>query len=229
VQATEVAVQTMAEKRAAHTLRVAAAVAFWAMTVLFVADVAVLQGWVSAAELVLPWVAGGADPLSEPTESVAPAPSPTATVIQGPDTVELGGAEVEFPQPARQSSSPREIAGEITTVVVATALDEEGSTFSVAVVDYPESVDLSDPAVNLLASVSGAAGNVGGRIMEQTVTLFDDAPAVTFRIETPTVQLAGRNVLVGRRMFAQSVAFQGDDDPPAAKDFFDSFRLTSGR
>ena len=182
------------------------------MAVVFTTGVAVLSGW-------LPATAAASATLT-PTPTVAASASPT------PDVVFVDGAAVEFPLPATSSTQTLDVAGAAATLVTHTATDERGTTFNLGVIDYPDSVDLSDPAVNLLASVSGSAGNVGGRVLQQKVTTFRGQPAVTFRIETPAVRLAGRNVLVGRRMYAQNVAYRGLDDPPGAREFFDSFELS---
>lgn len=208
--------QTAAQVQAAHTRRVTAAVAYWLMAVLFVANVAVLAGWLASPVAAAPPHA----------HTTAEAPTPTPSPSDGPVTVDLGGASVQFPAPVEQSTQILDVAGAEATLTLHSTTDDEATTFNLGVIDYPDAVDLSDPAVNLLASVSGAAGNAGGRIVEQDVSVFQGAPAVTFRIETPTVRLAGRNVLVDRRMYAQNVAYRGVNDPPAANEFFDSFSLS---
>ena len=204
--------QTAAQIQAAHVVRLLAAVAFWLMAVLFVANVAVLFGWLASPVAAAPSVAGTPEPMASASED-------------GPVTVEFGGASVVFPAPVSRSTQLLDVAGAEATLTLHSTTDDEATTFNLGVIEYPDAVDLSDPAVNLLASVSGAAGNAGGRIVEQDVTVFEGAPAVTFRIETPTVRLAGRNVLVDRRMYAQNVAYRGVNDPPGANDFFDSFSL----
>ena len=215
--------QTRTQVQAAHAVRVMAAVGFWLMAVLFVLNLSVLSGWLGATEAVA--APGGDHGGTGVGVSEAPQPVPTISDT-GPQTVFIDDATVEFPVPARRTSQLLDVAGASAALELHSATNAEGTTFSLGVIDYPESVDLSDPAVNLLASVSGAAGNAGGRILEQEVTVFDGAPAITFRIETPAVRLVGRNVLVDRRLYTQSVAYRGVNDPPGARDFFDSFSLT---
>ena len=212
--------QTNTQVQAAHAVRVIAAVGFWLMAVLFVANLSLLSGWLGTGS-----AAAAAPGGSDIGGSEAPQPTPPGS-DGGPQTVFVDDATVEFPAPARRSSQLLDVAGASAALELHSASDAEGTTFSLGVIDYPESVDLSDPAVNLLASVSGAAGNAGGRILEQDVTVFDGAPAVTFRIETPAVRLVGRNVLVERRLYTQSVAYRGVNDPPGVREFFDSFSLT---
>ena len=216
----EVAVHPAGQIQAEHAARVMAAIAFWLMAVLFVANVAVLNGWLGDRTTPAPPQANTV------AESPAPTPLPTPTPTEGPVTVEYADSTVEFPAPVARSTQELDVAGAAATLTLHSATDEEATTFNLGVIDYPPAVDLTDPAVNLLASVSGAAGTAGGRIVEQDVTVFQGEPAVTFRIETPTVRLAGRNVLVDRRLYAQNVAYRGVNDPPAAKAFFDSFSLT---
>ena len=205
-----------AQAQAAHAVRKLAAVGFWLMTVLFVANIGVLNGWLALDRAAAaPDDAPAAAPTPEPTESES-----------GPVAVAVSGATVVFPDPPHRSSTLLDVAGAEASLTLYSATVEEETTYNLGVIDYPDSVDLSDPAVNLLASVSGAAGSAGGRIIEQDVTLFEGHPAVTFRIETPAVRLAGRHVLVDRRMYTQNVAYRGVNDPPGAKDFFDSLRLT---
>lgn len=205
--------QTTAQAQAAHAVRLMAAVGFWLMAVLFVADVALLTGWL-----------GGGPAAAAPTE--VPAATPWPSPAPRPETLAVDGATVQFPAPAATSVQVLDVAGAEATLTLHSATVEEETTFNLGVIDYPDSVDLSDPAVNLLASVSGAAGSAGGRIVEQDVIVFQGAPAVTFRIETPAVRVAGRNVLVNRRLYTQNVAYRGVNDPPGAKAFFDSFALT---
>jgi hypothetical protein len=213
----EVAVQTTTRIQAAHAVRVMAALGFWLAAVLFVVNVSLVTGWLGSAD--------AADDAVAAVDQPTPAPVETPTLDSGPELVDLGSATVEFPAPATRTSQVLEVAGTEATLDLHSTTLDDGTTYNLGVIDYPERVDLTDPAVNLLASVSGAAGSAGGRIAEQDVTVFSQAPAVTFRIDTPGVSLAGRNVLVGRRLYTQSVAYRGVNDPEGASEFFDSFEL----
>ena len=209
------------------------AVAFWAAAVMFVADLSVLSGWVSAAPPVdtppgtVPVTAPTAPATTAPTSAPAPRPAPTQTgtpavepVVQRLDT----GVQVLFPASPQRSEQLIEIGGTPATLVLYSFTTPDGAHFSVGIVEYPPQIDLSDPAVNLLGSVSGAAGAVGGRIVKRSSVLVGDAPAITYEIEARSVRLRGRNVLDGRHLYSQSVAFQGAP-PPHTRDFFSSFRL----
>lgn len=184
-----------------------AVIGFWAAAVLFVADVAVLQEWVAAP-------AAGA---------VVAVPDDDPT---GPTTITLdSGATVEFPQPPTRSEQVLTVADSEVVLVLHSAQGLDGATYNLGTIEYPEQVNLSDPAANLIASASGAAGNVAGRIFDQEVTVFQGAAAVEFKVEAEDVSLVARHVLHGRRLYAQNVAFRGDQEPPDGAPFFASFTL----
>lgn len=183
-----------------------ALIGFWAAVVLFVSNVAVLQGWVAVAET--PEVAQADE---EPSGS---------TVI----TLE-SGATVEFPQPPTRSEQVLTVAETEVILVLHSAQGLDGATYNLGTIEYPEQVNLTDPAANLIASASGAAGNVAGRIVGQEVTVYQGAAAVEFGVEADDVSLVARHVLHGRRLYAQNVAFRGTQEPPDAAAFFASFVL----
>ncbi len=226
---------TRAEILAQHASRVTAAVAFWIAAVLFVADVSLLSGWL----LSQPAAAQPAPPdpaaTTEAVPSVVPTPAPTPSltpfsplepVAADPDVVLDGGATVTFPGSPTRTDELVEVGGKEAVLSLHTLTTPDDSTYSLGVIAYPDSVDLGDPAVNLLASVSGAAGNAGGRVVDQNVIKFGDALAVAFDVETPSVRLRARNVLDGRRLYSQTVAYTGDEEPAEADAFFKSFSLT---
>jgi hypothetical protein len=195
----------------AVTRQRAAAVAYWAAAVLFVADVAVVQGWLGPAAVVA----------QEPN----PATATEQATPPGPTTVTLaGGAEVTFPAPPTESSQILLIAGSDTMLRLHAAEGSDGTTYNMGEIEYPPQVNLTDPAQNLLASVSGAAGNVNGRIVDREVTEYQGVPAVEFTVEADDVRLRARHVLDGRRLLAQNVAYRGAE-PDEADDFFDSLQL----
>lgn len=198
--------------RGNHATRLAAAVAFWAAMVLFVTNVSLLSGWL----------------LADVAVAASPPPAPAARPSPVPGAVQValdGGATVMVPLAPEQSEQIVEVAGVDVTLTLYSATDQDGSTYNVGVIDYPPQVDLSDPAVNLIASVSGAAGNVGGRVVAQELRVYDGAPAADFTIETAGVTLAARNVLDDRRLYALSVAFTGTAQPADAAPFLASLRL----
>lgn len=209
---------TRAEILAQHASRVTAMVAYWIIAVLFVADVSLLSGWLlSDAASAEPVPAAGQVPAAEPT----PAPTPSGAAAAQLD----GGATVTFPAPPTFSEQLVDVGGEEVVLSLHSLTTADETTYSIGVIEYPDSVDLSDPAVNLLASVSGAAGNAAGRVVKQDVSVFQGAPGVEFEVETPTVRLLARNVLDDRRMYSQTVAYTGDEEPAETEAFFDSFTL----
>ena len=190
-----------------------AALGFWVAAVLFVANVAVLNDWAAAVPAAPEAAASEAAASEEPT---------------GPTTIALdSGATVEFPQPPTRSEQVLDVAGSEVTLVLHSAQGLDGATYNLGTIEYPEQVNLSDPSANLLASASGAAGNVGGAVDKQEVVEFQGAAAVTFEVDTEDVRLVARHVLHGRRLYAQNVAFRGDTEPPDAAAFFASFVLPS--
>lgn len=221
---------TRSEQLAQHARRVTAAVAFWIVAVLFVADVSLLSGWLlaqPAGALPVPAEEASASPSVRPSPSPQPSasPSPAEAPTDDPEVLLDGDATVTFPSAPSRSDRFVEIEGEDVALSLHTMTDDDETTYSLAVIEYPASVDVSDPAVNLLSSVSGAAGSVGGQVTSQDVYVFDGVPAADFEIETPTVRLRARNVLAGRRLYSQTVAYNGDTPPAQADAFFDSFEL----
>lgn len=209
------------ENRAAQVPRTAAAVGFWVVAVLFVADVSLLSGWLVVAP-------AGAQAAPAPAASATPTEAPSAPAAPpsaGPSTVTEGTATVAFPGPATRSEQVLSIAGAPTPLIQHSA-EAGGAAYNLGVVEYPAEVDVSDPAVILLASVSGAAGTTGGQVIEQDLGLFRQRPSVEFVLDTETVRLTGRNVLVGRQLYQQSVAYPlGAAEPSEAQPFFESLRL----
>lgn len=230
--------------RAAHVKRVVAAVAFWAVAVLFTANLSLLSGWLpnDAAAAQPPAVAVSDAPSPEPSPSPSPSasptpsptPSPTATptpIAPGPETVLLDatGTTITFPGPAATSQNIIEVAGVGTPAEQHVMTDADGATYTVGVIEYPVQVDVSDPAVNLLASVSGAAGSAGGRVTAQDVNVYQGAPAVDFTLTTGSVDVRARYVLQGRRLYAASVTYATGLPPVDAQSFLDSLELAKQR
>ena len=218
-----------AEILAQHVSRVTAAVAFWIAAVLFVANLSLLAGWLSQPAAALPAptppdpteapVVGAAETLPATLEPFVPAAGDGSALVLD------GGATVTFPGSSARTDEFVELEGEEVVLALHTFTAADESTYSVAVIEYPESVDLSDPAVNLLQSVSGAAGNAGGSVVDQEAVVIDGAPAITFEIATPSARVPARNVLDGRRLYSQTVAYAGEVAPDDAEAFFDSFGL----
>lgn len=203
---------------AAYARRVIAALAFWVAAVLFVIDVSLLSGWLSTE---VP--AAAATPAASPTAS----PSPSATVA-GLDVALDGGATISFPEPPTQTQEIVETAGGEAVLVTHAATAPDETTYNASVIEYPPAVDVSDPAVNLIGSVSGAAGNSSTRIATQEITTYDGAPAVEFILETPGTPGAtvlARNVLVDHYLYLTSVTFATGADPSPAEDFLESLVL----
>ena len=191
----------------ADATRRMAALGFWVAAVLFTTNVAILQDWVA-------------------TPSVAAQGQSVAQPPSGPTTITLDtGATVEFPQPPTRSEQILQVAGADVVLVLHSAQGLDGATYNLGTIEYPPQVNLDDPAANLIASVSGAAGNVGGRVLDQTVTVYQGAAAVEFRVEAADVQLTARHVLHGRRLYAQNVAYRGEEAPPETTAFFTTFQL----
>ncbi len=204
--------QTWAQARATHVAGLTAAVAFWTAAVIFVAAVSTVAGWLAPPDVAAVTDASHSPPRS--TEPLGDAPSG--------ETFLVGGGVVTFPVPADRREQPTDVAGTEVTLVLYEA-SQRDVTYTVGVIEYPADVGLGDPVVNLIASVSGAAGNVGGRVATQRITTYDAFPAVEFEIRTTGVRLAGRNVLVGRRLYLQNIAFPDGEKPEGADAFFASF------
>lgn len=208
-----------ARSTAAYVRRFIAMLAFWLAAVLFVIDVSLLSGWLSSD------VAAAQSPAPAPAQSELPRPVAIDPSEDALLQVALdGGATITFPLPPSQSQEVVDFAGENAALILHAATAPDETTYNVGVIEYPLTVDVSDPAVNLIASVSGAAGSAGAQITTQQVTTYQDRPAVEFTLDAPSATVLARNVLVGRRLYAASVAFSGVQ-PVDARDFLDSLEL----
>lgn len=205
-----------AQERADRYAGIAAALAYWVAAVVFVAGVSLLSGW-----LPQPPATAAPTPTQAPPQ---PTSRPTPTAVSEVEQLLETGASVVFPAPVERSERLVDISGVEATVVVYSASTAGGATYNLAVVEYPPHVDLSDPAVNLLSSVSGAAGSVGGRVVAQTPRVVQGTPAVVFEIEIDDVRLQGRNLLHDRHLYTQNVAYEGAP-PDDVRDFFRSLEL----
>ena len=201
-------------------------VAFWAVAVLFMTDVAVVSGWLATGGRAVAAQPAALAPTASPTPTSSASAAPTAPPVdRWTPVTTASGASLEFPAAAQRSEQVLDFSGSPGGQELWAATTTDGATFTLAVATYPDNVDVSDPAVNLLASVSGAAGNVGGRVIDQVATLADGAPGLDYTIETAGVVLRGRNVLDGDVLYQQSIAYTGTEAPPASDRFLESLRL----
>ena len=176
-----------------------AAIALGAVAVVFAADLSVLYGWLPDAAPALtpdPEPVTSLSGPSEPTAETTPAPIPVPTSTPTPDLTQPeitleSGASVAFPVPPQRSVELIVIQQLEATLVRYSATTADGTTYSLGLIEYPIAVDVSDPAVNLLGSVSGAANNVGGRVARQRPVRVQGAPAIAFLIKAKSVDLAG--------------------------------------
>ena len=215
--------------RAAHVKRVVAAVAFWAAAVLFTANLSLLSGWLpSDAAAAPPAVAVSEAPSPEPSATPSPSPTPVPSPTGlAPEIVQIDatGTTITFPGPPATSQNIIEVAGVDTPAQQYVMTDSDGATYTVGVIEYPVQVDVSDPAVNLLASVSGAAGSAGGRVTAQDFTVYQETPALDFALTTGSVDVRARYVLQGSRLYAASVTYTTGLVPVDAQLFLDSLEL----
>lgn len=210
---------------AAHARRVTAALAFWLAAMLFIIDVSLLSGWLSPdAAAAAPDPDPPATEPAEVVESESPTPPPLAAPA-GVDVALDGGATITFPQPPTQSQEIVGIHDDEAVLVMHAATGADETTYNVGVIEYPDSVDVSDPAVNLIGSVSGAAGNSNAKVAMQEVTYYEGAPAIQFTLEARGAKVLARNVLVGDRLYATSVSFTTFTEPADAAAFLDSLEL----
>ena len=222
-----------ARSAAAYARRVTAALAFWLAAVLFVIDVTlVFDLWPAevAAAAPEPVAQASLPPSAEPSEPADVAESETATPSPlspagGVDVALDGGATITFPQPPSQSQQVVQMRNDEAVLVMHAATTPDETTYNVGVIEYPDSVDVSDPAVNLIGSVSGAASNSNSRVTMQEVAYYDGAPAIAFRLEARGATVLARNVLVGDRLYATSVSFTTGAKPADAEAFLDSLDL----
>ena len=104
---------------------------------------------------------------------------------------------------------------------------EPGDTaFSVAVVTYPDAVDVSNPDGLLHAAAQGAAASIpGGKLVRYNPTTVDGDPAAGTLVSASNgVFVRQRLVLRGHRLFTMQVAAT-TQDPPGFGRFVDSFRV----
>ena len=195
---------------------------------LFVADVSLLSGWLTTDAVAAPALPP-APAASEPSESATPSGGVTPTQAPSPQPevvlLDATGATITFPAPPRSSQQTIDVAGVDTPAEQHLLTAPDGVTYTVGVIEYPVQVDVSDPAVNLLASVSGAAGSAGARVSAQDVTVYQGVPAVEFTLTTGSVDVRARYVLDDHRLYAASVTHTTGELPDDAQAFLDSLEL----
>lgn len=92
-----------------------------------------------------------------------------------------------------------------------TAQADRTEVYTVAFVDYPESIVDVDPQLVLDGVVQGAAGNLAGAVASQSPAEVAGHPAVDFVIEIEEGTVQSRAVLVDRRLYLLQRAGQEPD------------------
>lgn len=133
----------------------------------------------------------------------------------GRDWVELesaeGGYRVELPAEAVLNEQTVDVGGVMLDLSLYTAQADRTEVYTVAFVDYPESIVDVDPQLVLDGVVQGAAGNLAGAVASQSPAEVAGHPAVDFVIEIEEGTVQSRAVLVDRRLYLLQRAGQEPD------------------
>lgn len=137
---------------------------------------------------------------------------------------ELGFSAVFPGEPSSESS--QEPLDDMT-LNIHMVTDEVGDTaaFQVGIVDYPDSLDLSESNAVLRGAGEGAAENIpGGKLTSFEVQTIGGDPAAELLISGDGVFVRARLILHGHRLFMIQVASE-TQSPPGYERFVDSFKI----
>lgn len=164
-------------------------------------------------------------PASAPaTSTSAPAaPRPGEHAVTSSD----GGFSVRFPLAAKEGVRQQPTAlGDVTMHTFLAADEGARTAFLVAWADFPEErVEDVDRTQLLEEAARGAAEDLKARVLESSTTRLQDFPAFALRARSEQLELSGRWVLVGARLYQLTVVHPPQAPPPSERAFFDSFAL----
>lgn len=128
-----------------------------------------------------------------------------------------------FPKQDSQSISATENYPAMTYVTY-TSILEDGTTYVVGSVEYPNSVDVSDPKNNLDGVVNGAIVAVSGKLISSNFSTFNGVSSVDYLIKAEGAYLKYRSFLIGHSLYTLGIASETNNFPYFDK-FANSFQL----
>jgi hypothetical protein len=171
--------------------------------------------WITAvvAALVVLGVAATAAAVlvSQPASSTS---SPSASTPSTPAFTDPGSHfSVAFPVTPISQSETLPVDGSNLTITEYVATVSSTDQYEAGYVLYPDSVDTSNPSVNLAGAVQGAVTSTGGTLLSQSQGTYQGFPSVDFLLSAAGEYIDYRVVLDGHSLYQVAVA--STVNPPA--------------
>jgi hypothetical protein len=120
---------------------------------------------------------------------------------------------VAFPVTPISQSETLPVNGTDLTITEYVATVSSTDQYEAGYVPYPDSVDTSNPSVNLAGAVQGAVTSTGGTLLSQSQGTYQGFPSVDFLLSAQGEYIDYRVVLDGHSLYQVAVA--STVNPPA--------------
>ncbi|WP_284662407.1 hypothetical protein [Myxococcus sp. SDU36] len=138
------------------------------------------------------------------------------------------GFTVKLPGPPPQAQRSEAALPKRTdkAMLVTYAANEEGVSYIVNAVDYPEAFVATVPAEALInGGIQGIAGQVGGELKSSEDITLDGYPGKAYVLASPSGEVKGRSFLVGPRVYNLITVYNAAIGAPGADEFLTSLTL----
>ncbi len=146
-------------------------------------------------------------------------------VLNAPEgfSVKLPG---EAPQAQRSEAALPKRTDKATLVTY--AANENGVSYIVNAVDYPEAFVATVPAEALIkGGIEGIAQQVQGEVKSSEDITLDGYPGKAYMLASPSGEVKGRSYLVGPRVYNLITVYNAAIGAPGADEFLDSLKLVN--
>ncbi|WP_240358239.1 hypothetical protein [Myxococcus vastator] len=140
------------------------------------------------------------------------------------------GFTVKLPGPPPQAQRSEAALPKRTdkATLVTYAANEEGVSYIVNAVDYPEAFVATVPAEALInGGIQGIAGQVGGELKSSEDITLDGYPGKAYVLASPSGEVKGRSFLVGPRVYNLITVYNAAIGAPGADEFLTSLTLVN--
>ncbi|WP_217917248.1 MULTISPECIES: hypothetical protein [unclassified Myxococcus] len=140
------------------------------------------------------------------------------------------GFTVKLPGPPPQAQRSEAALPKRTdkATLVTYAANEEGVSYIVNAVDYPEAFVATVPAEALInGGIQGIAGQVGGELKSSEDITLEGYPGKAYVLASPSGEVKGRSFLVGPRVYNLITVYNAAIGAPGADEFLASLTLVN--
>lgn len=144
-----------------------------------------------------------------------------------------GNFKTLFPTFPEHKTEPLNIAGITNQINMEeyTSVQGDGTTYLVYYTAYSSEVDTSNPRTNLENSVNGILQTLeNGKLTSSSFSKFGNYDAIDYLLYSPKedVYIKGKNMMVGKSLYAIAVSYEQKNSSNAQYDkFVNSFQFTS--